>query len=561
MRSIPARGAVVLVALSTVAAGPPLPKADLVLKNANVHTLDIARPRAQAVAIQGRDIVAVGSNEDVEARIGPKTRVFDLDGRTVVPGFADSHAHLLGVGYQRLDVDLVGAATFAEVVERVVRAREGRKPGEWIRGGGWHEAKWTSPPATTVRGFPTHEALSTVTPDHPVVLSRADGHAVLLNAKAMALAGITKDTASPPGGEVIKDGAGHPTGVLVDRAEELARVPERSASEDRRALDLAMDECAEKGVTSFTDAGASLEAIALYKDYAAQGKLRTRLYVMAGGLAAMKALARPETGLGGGMLTIRAVKLVADGAMGSRGAALLEPYADDPGNSGLVVTTPEEVLEASRYGLRHGFQVATHAIGDRANRFVLDAYAKAFAETPLVKDPRFRIEHAQILDEKDIPRLGRMGVIASMQGIHCSSDRPWAPTRIGMPRVVEGLYVWRKLLESGARIVNGTDAPVEDLSPIASFYSSVARKDASGQPPGGFEPDERMTRDEALRSYTSEAAWAAFEGDVRGRVRPGLRADLVALSQDILTVPEDEIPKTRVALTVVNGEIRHERLR
>jgi predicted amidohydrolase YtcJ len=561
MRSIPARGAVVLVALSTVAAGPPLPKADLVLKNANVHTLDVARPRAQAVAIQGRDIVAVGANEDVEARIGPGTRVLDLQGLTVVPGFAESHAHLLGVGYQRLDVDLVGAATFAEVVQRVARAREGRPAGDWVRGRGWHEEKWTALPADAVRGFPTHHALSASTPDHPVVLERADGHAVLLNAKAMTLAGITKDTESPPGGEVVKDGAGNPTGILVDRAEALARVPGRTAGEDRRALDLAMDECAEKGVTSFTDAGASLEAIALYKEYAAQGKLRTRLYVMAAGLPAMKALGRPVTGLGGGLLTIRAVKLVADGAMGSRGAALLEPYADDPGNSGLVVTTPEEVLEASRYALRNGFQVATHAIGDRANRFVLDAYQKAFAETPLVKDARFRIEHAQILDERDVARFGRMGVIASMQGIHCSSDRPWAPQRIGMDRVVEGLYVWRKLLQGGARIVNGTDAPVEDLSPIASFYSSVARKDAKGQPPGGFEPDERMTRDEALRSYTSEAAWAAFEGDVRGRVRPGLRADLVALSQDILTVPEDEIPRTRIALTVVNGEIRHERLR
>jgi predicted amidohydrolase YtcJ len=560
MRPLPALALVAFAALSGAGATPPAAKADLVLRNGNVHTLDLARPRAQAVAIRGRDIVAVGSNEDVSPRIGSGTRVVDLAGRTVVPGFADSHAHLLGVGYGRLDVDLVGAATFADVVERVARAREGRKPGEWIRGRGWHEGKWTSPPAGAVRGFPTHHALSAVTPENPVVLTRADGHAVLLNAKAMALAGISKQTASPPGGEVIKDAAGNPTGVLVDNAEDLARVPERTVDEDRRALDLAMDECAEKGVTSFTDAGASLETIALYKEYAAQGRLRTRLYVMARGLSTMKALARPQTGLGGGLLTIRAVKLVADGAMGSRGAALLEPYADDPGNTGLVVTPPEEVLEAARYGLAHGFQVATHAIGDRANRFVLDAYAKAFAEAPLVKDPRFRIEHAQILDEKDIPRFGALGVIASMQGIHCSSDRPWAPTRLGMDRVQEGLYVWRKLLTSGARIVNGTDAPVEDLSPIASFYSSVARKDSSGRPPSGFEPDERMTRDEALRSYTSEAAWAAFEGDVRGRVRAGLRADLVVLSEDILTVLEDEIPKTRVLLTVVDGKVRHDKL-
>jgi predicted amidohydrolase YtcJ len=549
-----------LLAPLVLAAAVAAPPADVVFQNGNVHTLDLRRPRAEAVAVLGRDIVAVGSKADVVARIGPRTRVVDLGGRTLLPGFADSHAHLLGIGYQRLDVDLMGTTSYAEVVARMARAVRGRPRGEWIRGRGWHESKWTAPPTDAVRGFPTQAALSAAVPDNPAILTRADGHAVLLNAQALKLSGITRDTANPPGGEVIKDAAGEPTGILVDRAEALAREPDRSADENRRALDLAMDECAEKGVTSLTDAGASLDTIALYKEYAAAGKLRVRLYVMARGLETMKALGRPQRGLGDGLLTLRSVKLVADGAMGSRGAALLEPYTDDPGNTGLEVTPPAEVLETARYALAHGFQVATHAIGDRANRYVLDAYEKAFREAPLVKDPRFRVEHAQILDAADIPRFGKLGVIASMQGIHCSSDRPWAPKRLGMARVIEGLYVWRKLLATGARIVNGTDAPVEDLSPIASYFSSIARKDANGQPPDGFEPDERMTRDEALRSYTSEGAWAAFEEGIRGRIEPGLRADLVVLDTDILTVPEDEVPKAQVLLTMIDGKIRHEGL-
>lgn len=473
-----------LLWLAAALAGPP---ADVVFKNGNVHTLNLRRPRAEAVAVIGRDIVAVGSNADVAPRIGPKTRVIDLGGRTLLPGFADSHAHLLGIGYQRLDVDLMGTTTFADVVDRMAQAARGRSRGEWIRGRGWHESKWAAPPPDAVRGFPTQAALSAALPDNPAILTRADGHAVLLNAQALKLSGITRDTPNPEGGEVIHDASGEPTGVLVDRAEALAKEPDRSPDENRRALDLAMDECAEKGVTSLTDAGASLDTIALYKEYAAQGKLRVRLYVMARGLATMKALGTPQRDLGGGLLTLRAVKLVADGAMGSRGAALLEPYTDDPGNTGLEVTPPAEVLETARFALAHGFQVATHAIGDRANRFVLDAYERAFREAPLVKDPRFRIEHAQILDEADIPRFGQLGVVASMQGIHCSSDRPWAPKRLGMARVIEGLYVWRKLLATGARIVNGTDAPVEDLSPVASYFASVARKDASGQPPDGFD--------------------------------------------------------------------------
>ncbi len=533
--------------------------ADLVLTNAVVHTVDAKRPRAEAVAVRGRRIVAVGTSAEVQALVGPKTRVLDLRGRTVVPGFDDSHAHLLGIGFARLDVDLVGTRSFAEVVDRVARAVASRRPGEWVRGRGWHEGKWDAPAPGSVRGFPTHVALSAVSPENPVVLDRADGHAVLANARAMALRGITPATKAPEGGEIIRDASGEATGVFVDNAERLVAAPERSPDDVRRALELAMDECLAKGVTSLTDAGASAEVIGLYKQAAAAGTLRTRLYVMAAGLPTMRALGRPETGLGNGMLAVRAVKLYADGALGSRGAALLEPYADDPGNSGLLVTPPDGILEAARFALAHGFQVGTHAIGDRANRVVLDAYETAFRESPAAKDPRFRVEHAQTLDAADIPRFGRLGVLAAMQGIHCPSDRPWAPKRLGEARVTEGAYVWRKLLDTGARILNGTDAPVEDLSPIRNFHASVTRQDASGQPPGGFDPDQKLTRAEALRTMTLDAAHGSFAETEKGSIEVGKLADLVVLSQDILSVPDDALVRTEVLATIVDGKVLYEK--
>jgi hypothetical protein len=533
--------------------------ADLVLLDATVHTVDASRPRAEAVAVRGNRIVAVGSSAQVGAHVGPRTRVMRLSGRTVVPGFDDAHAHLLGIGFAQLDVDLVGTRTFDEVLERVARAVKRRAAGEWVRGRGWHEEKWARPPAGAVRGFPTHAALSAVSPDNPVVLERADGHAVLVNAKAMALFGITGATRAPAGGEIIRDAAGEPTGVFVDNAERLVTPQERTEPEVRRALELAMDECLRKGVTSLTDAGAPAEVIALYKQAGAAGKLRTRIYAMAGGLRAMRALGRPESGLASGFLDVRAVKLYADGALGSRGAALLEPYADDAGNLGLMRTPPEEMLEAARYALAHGFQVGIHAIGDRANRIVLDAYEKAFAERPEAKDPRFRVEHAQILDAADIPRFGRLGVLASMQGIHCPSDRPWAPRRLGDARVAEGAYVWRKLLDTGARILNGTDAPVEDLSPIQNFHASVTRHGADGQPPGGFDPDQKLTRAEALRTMTLDAAYGSFAEREKGSIEVGKLADLVVLSQDILAVADDDIMKTEVLATIVDGRVAYEK--
>jgi len=557
------RRAAICLAVTALVAAPRVATAaepaDLVLTNAVVHTVDAKRPRAEAVAVRGNRIVAVGPATEVQAFVGSRTRVLDLRGRTVVPGFDDSHAHFLGIGFAHLDVDLVGTRSYAEVVERVAAAVKGRKPGEWVQGRGWHEGKWEAPAPGSVRGFPTHAALSAVSPDNPVVLGRADGHAVLANARAMAVKGVRRETSAPAGGEIIRTASGEASGVFVDNAEGLVAPPERSPDEVRRALELAMDECLAKGVTSLTDAGEGADVLALYRDAAAAGKLRTRLYVMAAGLPTMRALGRPEIGLGGGMLTIRAVKLYADGALGSRGAALLEPYSDDPGNSGLLVTPAEGILEAARFALAHGFQVGTHAIGDRANRIVLDAYERAFRENPAANDPRFRIEHAQILDATDIPRFARLGVLAAMQGIHCPSDRPWAPQRLGEARVAEGAYAWRKLFDTGARILNGTDAPVEDVSPIQNFHASVTRQDASGRPPGGFDPDQKLTRAEALRTMTLDAAYGSFAEAEKGSIEVGKLADLVVLSQDILSVPDDALPKTEVLATIVDGKLLYER--
>jgi len=532
--------------------------AELVLTGGIVHTVDPRRPRAEAVAVRGTRIVAIGTSAEVSALVGRGTRVVELRGRTLVPGFEDAHAHFLGIGLSHLDVDLVGAESYAEVVARVAKAVSGRAPGEWIRGQGWHEEKWKTKPAGAVRGFPTHEALSAVSPANPVVLERADGHALLLNARAMARFGITPQTQAPAGGEIIRDANGAPTGVFVDNAQRLVTPEGRSEGELRRALELAMDECLAKGLTALVDAGEPQDVIAIYKELAAAGKLRTRLYVMASGLRTMRELGRPETGLGGGMLDLRAVKLFADGALGSRGAALLEPYADDPGNRGLMRTPPEEMLEAARFALAHGFQVCTHAIGDRANRVVLDVYEKALGERPDVKDPRFRIEHAQILDAADIPRFGQLGILASMQGIHCPSDRPWAPKRLGEARMA-GAYAWRKLLDAGARILNGTDAPVEDVSPIQNFHATVTRAGADGQPPGGFDPDQKLTRVEALRTMTLDAAYGSFAEKERGSIEVGKLADLVVLSQDILAVPDDALMRTAVELTIVGGRVVYEK--
>lgn len=547
------------LSIGVIVAGWASPEtATLVLRHGKIVTMNPAQPQAQAIAIVGDRIAAIGSDEDVQTLVAPSTRVIDLGGKLVVPGFIESHGHLLGIGQAKVVLDLVGT-TSEEQIAQMVKSRAAQvPPGQWIVGRGWDQNDWPE------KRFPTFRSITAAAPDHPVYLTRIDGHAGWANQKAMELAGLGKDTPDPAGGRLIRDEHGRPTGVFIDRAQELitSKIPPPSRTQQKQALMLAIQECLAWGVTSFHDAGASRQVIDLYKELLRENKLALRLYVMlAGGdqdLLNDYFTRGPEIGLGDQRLTIRAIKLVADGALGSRGAALLEDYADDPGNKGLLILSEDQIVRVADRALRHGFQVCTHAIGDRANRVVLDAYARAFRQHPQVKDPRFRLEHAQILDEADIPRLAHLGVIASMQATHCTSDMPWVPDRLGQARTQEGAYVWQKLLRSGARIANGSDAPVESLNPLWGFYAAVTRQDHHGQPPGGWYPDQRMTREEALRSFTRDAAYAAFEENIKGSLEKGKLADMVVLSKDIMTIPASEILHTRVVMTILGGQIVYE---
>lgn len=530
---------------------------DRILVNAVVHTMDDARPRVEAVAMTGGRISAVGSTAGMLALKGPQTEVIDLHGATVVPGLKESHGHFVGIGQARMTLNLVGTKSWDEVVARVAGAVRGRPKGAWIVGRGWHEGKWETKPARLVRGFPPHDALSAVSPDNPVYLVRADGHAGFANARAMALMKITKETKAPTGGDVIRDENGQATGVFIDTAKRLIQPPDPTEADIREAIRLATEECLQKGITFIDDAGADLGTIALYRELASKNQLGLRLYAMVAGLDNLKKFGKPQPGGADSFLSIRSVKLVIDGALGSRGAKLLEPYVDDPGNTGLWVTDPAVVREGALYGIENGFQVNVHAIGDAGNRAVLDAFEAAFKAHPEKKDVRFRDEHSQILDENDIPRFGRLGVIASIQGIHGSSDLPWAAERLGQARVLEGAYVWQKLKKSGAVLINGTDAPVEDVDPIKSFYASVTRQSESGVPPGGYQPDQKLSRIEALRSYTKDAYWASFAEASGGTIAPGKWADLTVLSQDILTVPDVDLLKTKILYTIVNGQVAY----
>ena len=544
------------------------PKADLVIHNGTIYTMDKTKPVVQAVAVSGGKITFVGSNNDAKSMIGPQTEVLDLQGKTMTPGFIESHGHIMGQGYSKMRLDLADVKNYDDLMQRVAEAVKRAKPGEWILGRGWHQSKWTPQPSPMVRGFQTHEALSKVSPNNPVYLTHASGHAGFANAKAMEIAGVTASTNFTEGGEILKDEHGNPTGIFNERAQGLItrRIPESTPESDRKALELAIQDCLENGITSFDDAGSGQDTIDLIKSFLDEGKLKIRLWVMlAGGSQQLLKnwYARgPLVGAGNNFLTVRAIKLVSDGALGSRGAWLLESYTDRPGHTGHETVSMEYVHTVAKDALQHGFQVCVHAIGDRANREVLDQFEKAFQENPeKAKDSRFRMEHAQHLSLSDIPRFAKLGVIASMQGIHMASDRPWAIDRLGQRRIVEGAYVWQKLLKSGAKIINGTDVPVEPVSPIACFYASVTRRTLKGTPPGGYEADQKMTREEALRSYTLDAAYGAFEEKLKGSIEVGKLADFTVFSQDIMKVPDDKLLKTLVEFTIVDGKIAYRRNR
>ena len=552
-------GLTAALALAACAPGPATPghpdhadrPADLIVLARRIYTADSAQPVAEALAVRGDRIVFVGSRQGALAYRGGDTPVLDLPDRTIIPGIADAHAHLLGLGRYLRNVDLVGATSYDEVVARVVARARALPAGSWIEGRGWDQNRWPD------KRFPTHDALSRAVPDHPVVLRRVDGHAVLANARAMALAGVTAATPDPDGGRIERrPGGREPTGVFVDNAEQLIMraVPPLTDAELREAFLGAVTEAHRWGLVSVHDAGEPERAITMLEELARSGRLTLRVYAMVAddSTALAHAFARgPQSALYSGHLWIRAVKLYADGALGSRGAALLAPYSDDPGNSGLVVTPPAHLRDVAIRALKAGFQVAIHAIGDRGNRIALDAYAAALEKVP-TKDHRFRIEHAQVLSPADIPRFARLGVIPSMQTTHQTSDMPWAEARLG-PERVKGAYAWRSLLATGVIVPNGTDFPVEAVNPLLSFHAAVTRQNAASEPSGGWYPAERMTRDEALKAMTLWPAYAAFQERVMGSLSAGKYADFVVLDRDIMTIPTEEILATHVMATYVGG--------
>jgi len=544
--------------------------ADLIIRGGTIYTVEDGTTTVEAVAVSGDKIVYAGDLAGIKKFEGENTKTIDLQGKTMTPGFIEGHGHFMGLGYNELQLDLMNVTSYEELVQKVNEAIAKAQPGQWIVGRGWHQDKWTTKPEKMIKGFPTHQLLSSISPNNPVFLRHASGHAGFANAKAMQLAGVNQLSVEKlgkdlgEGGEIILDELGNPTGLFNERAQGLIgqHIPENSEETQTQALELAIAASLRNGITSFHDAGVSRENIELFKKFKNEGKLNTRLYVMLTGFDSELIYEwfrkGPEID-SANLLTIRSIKLNCDGALGSRGAWLLEPYTDRLDFSGMPTLSMDTVMKISREGLAYGFQVCSHAIGDRANKEILDRYEIAFKEKPEIKDHRYRIEHAQHLHPSDIPRFGALGVIPAMQAVHMSSDRPWAIDRLGEKRIKEGAYMWQSLLKSGAIIVNGTDVPVEPINPIASFFASVTRQTLKGEPAGGYEPEEKMTRAQALKSYTLDAAYGAFEEKIKGSIAPGKLADFTVFTKDLMTVPDQELLTTEVAMTILGGQVLYER--
>jgi len=535
--------------------------ADLILAGGKVVTLGADGSDGQAIAVRDGRVLLVGTNAEVEARAGESTERIALDGALVIPGFIEGHGHFLGIGDMKSQLDLTKAASWEEIVALVAEAVKSAKPGELIRGRGWHQSKWNVLPAGSVQGLPRHDSLSAISPENPVVLEHASGHATFANAAAMKAAKIDSATPDPDGGEIVRDEAGAPIGAFRERAAGLL-MPVYAGAEGPdplRLAQLARDECLAKGITSFHDAGSPLIVADLYRGMVERDELGLRMFVMLSDsnerLSAM--LPRhPLLALESDQLKIGGIKRSIDGALGSHGAWLLEPYSDHGSSSGLNTLPIDSLVETARLAALHQLQLCVHAIGDRANREVLDIFEARFQAEPERTDYRWRIEHAQHLHPDDVPRFAALSVIASMQAVHCTSDAAFVVDRLGEDRSRSGAYLWRTLTDHGVVVTNGTDAPVEDVDPIPNFYSAVTRITKSGKP---FFADQRMTRLEALRAYTLNNAFASFDEGVKGSLEPGKLADLTVLSRDIMTVPAEEIPGAEVLYTIVGGRVLYSR--
>ena len=535
--------------------------ADIVFKNGNVYTANDRSPQAEAIAVKGDRIIFAGTNAAAQKFIGKTTRVVDLSGKTVLPGFTDSHQHLLGVGLREMTLNLEGTTSLDDFLAKVKVRVDHAKPGEWVTGRGWIETHW-QPPV-----FPTRWDLDKVSPNNPVILGRADGHGAVANSAALKLAGVDKNTPNPFGGEISKDKqTGEPNGMLLDAAQGLVRrrVPPTSPAEAERAVVLGVKRDIELGWTQIQDAGGSYADVDIFKKLYAAGTIELRIYkaVYGPGPAATRLLNEgPTIGAFENRFTLRTIKVISDGALGSRGAALLAPYSDAPDTSGFLTVKAEELRPMLVEALRKGIQVETHAIGDRANRFILDEYETALKAVPLaerkIAEPRWRVEHAQIVNPADIPRFAKLGIIPSMQPSHAIGDLFFAPSRLGMDRLA-GAYAWQSFVKSGVVVPGGSDAPVERGEPMIEFYAAVARKDQKGFSAEGWHPEEAVTREQALKMFTIWPAYAAFEDKLRGTIEAGKLADLTILSADIMKIPEAEILKTRCVMTVINGAIVYE---
>ncbi len=543
--------------------------ADVVIMGGKVATVDPNLGNVEALAINGYQITAVGSNEEISSLIGSETKIVELNGRFAMPGFIEGHGHYLSLGRSKQILDLNDVKNWNEIVSMVAVAVDKANPGDWIFGRGWHQEKWDSLPDAAVDGVPINDTLNEVSAENPVILGHASGHAAFWNDLALEIAGVTDDTPNPEGGAIVRTPDGKATGLMRETAQRLINqarreydgrlTPEQEESLNRERAQLAADEALKYGVTSFHDAGASFETIDFFKQLEDEGKLDIRLYAMVRRISnEMMEKALPQYKMlpeGNDFLTVRSIKRQIDGALGAHGAWLLEPYEDLPETSGLVLEKIEDIERTAEIAVRHGFQVNTHAIGDRANQETLDIYERTWNRLDVDgKQLRWRIEHAQHIDPLDVPRFGELGVIASIQAVHGTSDGPWIPSRLGDERAEATSQPWRDLFNTNAIVTNGTDVPVERINPIASYYSSVSRIMNNGVK---FYPKHVMTREEALQSYTINNAFAAFEEDIKGSLTPGKYADVVILSQDLLTVDEDKIPGITVDITIVGGKIKY----
>jgi len=549
--------------------------ATLLLYNGHLFTADSLRPEATAIAIAGDRILAVGTDAEMQAWVNEKTERIDLQGAFAMPGFIEGHGHYSSLGRSLQNLNLMPTKSWDEIVGLVADKTKSAAPGEWIEGRGWHQEKWNASPGRTVNGYPYHDLLSAASPQHPVVLYHASGHSLFANQQAMQLAGISPETADPVGGRIVRDAAGRLTGVFEENAMDLIEKPfsdwknrrpeaERATAFDRSAA-LAAQECLAKGITSFQDAGSSFWELAQYRRLAEAGQLPLRLWAMASQpkqSELSKLSAYPQVGIGQGHFTCRAVKCYLDGALGSYGAWLLAPYADKPDSYGQNTTPLDSIEVVAQTCEQYGLQCCVHAIGDRGNREVLNVFEKISFPGAERLNSRWRIEHAQHLDPQDIPRFAQLGVIASMQAIHCTSDAPFVVKRLGTERARTGAYAWRSLLDADAHLANGTDAPVEDVNPLPCLYASVTRMPMAapnGSPSAAFFPEQKMTRHEALLSYTLWNAFAAFEEQEKGSLTPGKYADIVVLSKDLLRCAPEEILQAQVLKTIVGGQVKFAR--